>query len=51
MAKFHAAGLCYKQILWQSLAQQSEVAASKKSFEDVEVEGNIFLAYFKMCMF
>ena len=43
MAKFHAAGLCHKQMLWQTLAQQSNQAQASKSFEDVEVEGECWL--------
>jgi len=39
IAKFHAAGLCHKQMLWHSFAQQSNQAQASKSFEDVEVEG------------
>jgi len=39
IAKFHAAGLCHKQLLWNSFAQQSTQAQASKSFEDVEVEG------------
>ena len=42
LAKFHAAGLCHKQMLWHTLAQQSDQAAAKKTFEDVEVEGRFF---------
>jgi len=39
IAKFHAVGLCHKQMLWQSFAQQSNQAAAAKTFEDVDVEG------------
>ena len=39
IAKFHAVGLCHKQMLWHTFAQQSNQAQASKSFEDVEVEG------------
>lgn len=39
IAKFHAVGICHKQLLWQTFAQQSNQAQASKSFEDVEVEG------------
>jgi len=39
IAKFHAVGICHKQMLLQSFDQQTKAAEAKKTFEDIEVEG------------
>ena len=40
IAKIHAVGISHKLMLLQSFAQQEALAQSKKTHEDVEVEGN-----------
>jgi len=39
IAKFHAVGICHKVMLFQSFEQQVKAAEQKKTFEDIEVEG------------
>ena len=39
IAKFHAVGICHKLMLLHSFEQQTKAAEQKKTFEDIEVEG------------
>jgi len=39
IAKFHAVGVCHKMVLLQSFVQAETAAQQKKTFEDVEIEG------------
>lgn len=39
IAKFHAVGICHKQMLIKSFDDQTKAAEQKKTFEDIEVEG------------
>jgi len=39
IAKFHAVGLCHKMVLLQAFLQAEAAAQQKKTFEDVEIEG------------
>ena len=41
IAKFHAVGMCHKKMLWQSFAQNEKVMQDSKTFEDVELEGEL----------
>ena len=47
IAKFHAVGICHKMMLLQSFEAQVKAAEQKKTFEDIEVEGEALL--FNMC--
>lgn len=47
IAKFHAVGICHKMMLLQSFEAQVKAAEQKKTFEDIEVEGESPL--FNMC--
>jgi len=40
IAKFHAVGLCHKMVLLQTFIQAETAAQQKKTFEDVEIEGD-----------
>ena len=39
IAKFHAVGICHKMMLLQAFEAQVKAAEQKKTFEDIEVEG------------
>ena len=41
IAKFHAVGICHKMMLLQSFEAQVKAAEQKKTFEDIEVEGEL----------
>ena len=43
IAKFHAVGICHKMMLLQSFEAQVKAAEQKKTFEDIEVEGETLL--------
>lgn len=51
VAKFHAVGICHKQLLWQSFALQAEQVLAKKTFEDVELEGEVKVMVGKEALF
>ena len=40
VAKLHAVGICHKMMLLHTFQQQEAAALSKKTCEDVEVDGN-----------
>ena len=40
VAKLHAVGICHKLMLLHTFQQQEAAALSKKTCEDVEVDGN-----------
>ena len=43
IAKFHAVGICHKMMLLQSFEAQVKAAEQKKTFEDIEVEGELLM--------
>ena len=40
IAKIHAVGICHKLMLFHTFQQQETAALSKKTCEDVELDGN-----------
>ena len=40
IAKIHAVGICHKLMLFHTFQQQESAALSKKTCEDVELDGN-----------
>ena len=55
IAKFHAVGICHKMMLLQAFEAQVKAAEQKKTFEDIEVEGEPVLLstclIFIVCLF
>ena len=49
IAKFHAVGICHKMMLLQAFEAQVKAAEQKKTFEDIEVEGEPVLLF--NCLF
>ena len=43
IAKFHAVGICHKYMLLDSFEKQTKAEEQKKTFEDIEVEGEHYL--------
>ena len=45
IAKIHAVGICHKLMLFHTFQQQESAALSKKTCEDVELDGNFNFSF------
>ena len=51
IAKIHAVGICHKLMLFHTFQQQESAALSKKTCEDVELDGNYRISIEKVQLF